>query len=271
MNEQDAPIISDLLIRAEQGLEITTRDDQDEFTVFLDTAKISRRNGGRLRLVDSGRFTVFELEWLAEAGADVYTADEARPNRAELDLLAQACARGDAVIAYFHRGPLSEGEADIPSSWAFLKEISRSGVDVHLSNRERPRDLAGLAGLADNCRKAGTRLVYYHHGRVESGLAGLARDGAWIHLSNETLGDTESPSLLEDVAREASAAGTGVVLHLERGLPVETLRDLLKAGAFLLFKTPPSDRRSRSRAAEDRARKKKLDRRSYYLHATFLP
>jgi hypothetical protein len=248
MNGQDARSIPDLLIRAEQGLEITTRDDQDEFTVFMDTAKISRSNGGRLRLVDSGRFTVFELEWLA-----------------------QACGRGDAVIAYFHREALSEGEADIPSSWAFLREVGRSGVDVHLSNRERPRDPAGLAGLADNCRKAGTRLVYYHHGRVESGLAGLARDGAWIHLSSKIFGDTENPSLLEDVAREASAAGAGVVLHLETGLPVETLRDLLRAGAFLLFKTPPSDRRSRSRAAEDQARKKKLDRRSYYLHATFMP
>ncbi|MDH4272946.1 MAG: hypothetical protein OEW18_13320 [Candidatus Aminicenantes bacterium] len=271
MNEKDAPKISDLLIRAEEGLEITTRDDQDEFTSFLDAAKISRRNGGRLRLVDSGRFNVFELEWLAEAGVDIFTSDDVRPNRTELDLLAQACGRGEAIIAYFHRGTLSEGEADVPSSWAFLEEIGRSGVDVHLSNRERPRDLAGLTGLADANRKAGTRLVYYHHGRSESGLAALARAGAWIHLSDETLGDAEGVSLLDDLAHEASAAGTGVVLHLERGLPVETVGDLLRAGAFLLFKTPPSDRRSRSRAAEEQARKKKLDRRSYYLHTTFLP
>jgi hypothetical protein len=271
MDEKSALGISDLLSRAEQGLEITTRDDQSEFSAFLDAAKTCRRRGGRLRLVDGGKFNVFELEWLAEAGADLYTSDEARPNRTELDLLAKACARGNAIIAYFHRGALTEGPADLPSSWAFLQEIGRSGVDVHLSSRGKPRDLAGLAGLAEACRKSGSRFVYYHHGRPEADLEDLARAGGWIHLSDEALGDTDGTLFLSGLFHEASAAGSGVVLHLEKGLAEEVLRDLLSAGAFLIFKTPPSDRRSRLWSVEQQGRKRRLDRRSYYLHTTLLP
>jgi hypothetical protein len=271
MNEQGAPKMSALLSRAEQGLEITTRDDQASFASFLDASRMSRRNGSRLRLIDSGRFNVFELEWLAEAGADIYTSDAARPKRMELDLLAKACARGNAVIAYFHWGSLSEGEADMPSSWAFLREIGRGGIDLHLSSREKPRDFVELAGLAEACRRAGTRVVYYHHGPLESGLGALARAGGWIHLSAENLDDKAGTALLEETARAASAARAGIVIHLERGWPVETLRNLLRSGVFLLFKTPPEDRRSRIRAVEQRARKRRLDRRSYYLHTTFLP
>ncbi|MGB7296528.1 MAG: hypothetical protein WBC70_13150, partial [Candidatus Aminicenantales bacterium] len=198
MNEQGAPKMSDLPGRAEQGLEITTRDDQDSFASFLDASRTSRRNGGRLRLIDTGRFNVFELEWLAEAGADIYTSDAARPKRAELDLLAKAGARGSAVIAYFHHGELTGDAADVSSSWTFLKEIGRSGIDLHLSSREKPRDFVELAGLAEACRRAGTRVVYYHHGPFEPGLGALARAGGWIHLSAESLDDKAVTALLEE-------------------------------------------------------------------------
>ena len=271
MNDQDSPKTTDLPARAEEGLEITTRDDQDSFASFLDAAKTSRRKGGRLRLIDTGRFSVFELEWLAEAGADIYTSDAARPKREELGLLAKAGAKGNAVIAYFHHGELTGDAADVPSSWTFLKEIGRSGIDLHLSNREKVRDFVELAGLAEVCRKDGTRVVYYHHGPFEPGLGVLACQGGWIHLSVESLDEEAGTALLEETARAASAAGSGVVIHLERGLPVDMLRNLLRSGAFLIFKTPPEDRRSRIRAAEERARKKKLDRRSYFLQTTFLP
>lgn len=271
MNEKIVTKMPDLLSRAERGLEITTRDDQDGFIAFLDAAKTTRRKGGRLRLVDTGRFSVFELEWLAEAGADIYTSEEARTDRTELELLAQAAGRGGAIIAHFHRGRLSEGSADVPSSWGFLEEVGRSRVDIHLTNREHLRDLGRLAEMAESCKKTGTRVVLYHHGRMEPGLEALARAGGWIHLSDKALEDADEAAFLGDLIHQASAAGSGIVLHLDRGLPVETLDDFMRGGAFLIFKTPPSERGSRLHSVEQQARKRKLDRRSYYLHPVFLP
>jgi len=261
----------DLLSRAEQDLVITIRDDQNDFTAFLDAARVARRSGGRLRLIDTGRFSPFELEWLAEAGADLYTSDEARPNRAELGLMAKACARGDAVIAYFHHGILSADSGETPTSPGFLAEVGRDGVDLHLSSRERARDLVGLAEIVRVCRRAGSRLVYYHHGSLDAGLGDLARSGGWIHISDLNLPAGEQGALLAEIAAEAAASGSGLVVHLEKGLAVETVRDLLEAGAFVLFKTPPADRRSSFRDLERRARKRTLDRRAYYLYLDFLP
>ena len=261
----------DLLSRAEKDRVITTRDDQYDFTAVLDAARLVRRNGGRLRLVDTGRFSAYELEWLAEAGTDLYTSDEARSNRAELGLLAKACARGDAVIAYFHHGILAADSGEAPTSPGFLAEVGRDGVDIHLSSRERARDLAGLAEIAHVCRRAGSRLVYYHHGSLDAGLGDLARSGGWVHLSDLNLTAGEQGALLAGIAAEAAVSGSGLVIHLEKGLAVETVRDLLEAGAFVLFKTPPADRRSSFRALERRARKRTLDSRAYYLYPDFLP
>ena len=275
MDEERRPAAEEktfgLLGRAGQGLEITTRDDQYDFTAFLDAAKVARRSGGRVRLVDSGRFSAFELEWLAEAGADVFTSDEARSNGADLDLLAKACSRGDSAIAFFQRGALTENEAGDAYSWNFLRGIGRDGLDVHLSSRERERDLAELAETAYVCKKAGSRLVYYHHGPLAAGLESVARAGGWIHFPDEAFDDAGSENLLGDVIRAASAAGAGVVLHLERAHPVETLRDSLSAGAYLLFGTLPSDRGLPFGALERQARKRPLDRRAYYLYLDFLP
>ncbi len=275
MNEEKRPADDertyDLIFRAEQGLVITTRDDQNDFTAFLDAARMARRSGGRLRLIDTGRFSLFELEWLAEAGTDLYTSDEARPNRAELGLMAKACARGDSVIAYFHHGILTADSGETPTSMGFLAEAGRDGVDVHISSRERERDLAGLAEIANVCRRAGSRLVYYHHGLLDAGLGDLARSGGWIHISDLNLPTAGEGTFLTNLSAEAAASGSGLVIHLEKGLAVETVRDLIRAGAFLLFKTPPADRRSSFRVLERWARKRTLDRRACYLYPDFLP
>jgi hypothetical protein len=262
--------IFELLSRAEQGLEITVRDDQNDFIAFLDAAKAARRSNGRLRLIDTGRFSVYELEWLAEAGADVYTSDEARPSRSELGLLAKACARGDAFIAYLHHSELTAGTGQSPASAAFLAAAGRDGVDIHVSNRGRPRDRALLSEVAHACQGAGSRLVYYHHGTLDSGLGELARARCWVHLSDLTSPLSDAGALLADFSAEAAASGSGLVIHLDRGLPADAVRDLLKAGAFVVFKTPPADRRSPFRALERQSRKRTPDRRAYYLYLDFL-
>ena len=263
--------IYDLLSRAAHGLEVTARDDQNDFTFFLDAARTARRSGGRLRLIDTGRFSVFELEWLAEAGADLYTSDEARASRSELGLLSKSCARGDALIAYFHHADLSGDSAEAPTSPVFLAEAGRDGVDIHLSNRERPRDLAVLSEIAYACRGAGSRLVYYHHGPLDSGLGDLARTGGWAHLSDLASPLADGRAFLLDFSAEAAASGSGLVIHLEKGLAAETVREFLRAGAFVIFKTPPADRRSSFRALERQARKRTPDRRAYYLYLDFVP
>ena len=99
----------------------------------------------------------------------------------------------------------------------------------------------------------------------------LARAGGWIHLSDEELGAADQASLLTELIGDTAACGAGVVIHLEKGWPVEVLKDWLKGGAFLLFKIPPSERQSRLRLVEEAAKKRKLDRRSYYLNTTLLP
>jgi hypothetical protein len=77
--------------------------------------------------------------------------------------------------------------------------------------------------------------------------------------------------LLGDIIRAAAAAGGGAILHVESAHPVETLRDFFNSGAYLLFGTLPSDRRSSFGALEQQARKRPLDRRAFYLYRDFLP
>lgn len=270
MSKNDASRVYELLSQAEEGLEITARDDQNEFSAFLDAAKACRRRGRRFRLIDTGRFSLFHLEWLGKAGADIYTGDEARPDPFEINLLVKACAEGRAIAAYLHQGNLNRGEGSGAASLAVLLEIGRSGAYLYLSNREKKRDVADLGELAYACRQAGTWLVYYHHGHPEAGLAEPARNGAWIHLADQSLKSVADTSLLFEVIKKTSGAGANIVLHVETGVAVETLLDLLDFGAHLLFKTPPSDYRSAFRRLEARARKRKLDFRAYYLHTAFM-
>lgn len=250
----------ELLSRAERGLEITVRDDRCDLAELIDAAALDRRNGGRFRLVDTGRFGSSELEWLGKAGADIYTSDETERAPAELDLLARTAARGRGIVAHFQYGAVTEP----------VMEIARIGVYFHVSNRERERDTAGLADLAYACRRWGAWLVHYQHGPLAGGLADVARNGGWIHLSDEsfTAGASLAPFL--DLARDAAAAGAGVVLHLENELEAEAVLDLIMAGVFVIFRRP-HDFRSPLRDAERRTARRSPDFRTFYLTSTFLP
>jgi hypothetical protein len=270
-NEKNQSRAFELLAEAGTGLDVTSRDDQNDFFAFLDSAKLCRRNGGRFRLIDTGRFSLSELEWLGEAGADVYTSDEARPDKAQIELLVEACARGGGNVAYFHHGAIIRNKEGDPTSLSFLLDVGRCGACIHLSNRDRERSLDDLSVLALACRKLGSRFVYYHHGRPSAGLEELARSGAWIHLSDERFEFPEDRVILLDVLKEARAAGAGLVLHMEKGLELELLRDILRAGAFVLFKTPPCDFNSPFRLPERQAQRRTLDSRTYYLYTTILP
>jgi hypothetical protein len=261
----------EFLAQAGLGREMTVRDDQREFPALFDAAKTCRSKGSRFRLIDTGKLSLSELEWLGEAGADLYTSDEARPKIEELDLLARACSRGKAVVAYFQNGQIVEKSPDGANSLAFLAEIGRQGIYLHLSNREKKRDWTNLVELASACRQGGAWLVYYHHGPLDNGVGSLARSGGWVHLSDRSLSTPEDVSSLTEMIKESSSGRSRFVLHVEKGLAIDNVKNIQEAGAFVLFKTPASDSRSRLWKLEQRASREKLDHRAYYLYTTFLP
>ncbi len=263
--------IQELFSSAARGEDIAVRDDLYDFPSLMDTAKISRRAGSRFRLIDSGKLDRFQLEWLAEAGADIYSSDEARTDLLDLEFVNTSCRRGGAVLAYFHHGPF-EPEEDSPSLAFFsLLEMGRNGIYLHLTNREKERDFSRLGELAFACRRGKSWLVYYHHGALSGSLEELARNGVWLHATEKVFSQAEDRALILDRLKEAMSAGLRLVLHVEKGLEYSLLRDIIKAGSFVIFRSSLFDYRSPFKALERKAKQKKLDFKSYYLYPDFLP
>lgn len=259
---------------ASTGEDITIRDEQYEFAWILDSVRRCRKRGYRFRLIDSAKFSCAELEWLAEAGADIYTSEEARPNAFELELLSKACRRGRAFLAYFHQGSLEAEKAKEEHqslSFSDLQNLGVSGIYIHMSNREKKRDFSYLDSIAFACRNGESWLVYYHHGPLEASLEELGRNGAWIHVSDKSIQADEDLSLVVEIIKAARSAGANLFLHLEKGLDVPALKEVIRAGAFVLFKFSLFDRQSPFRQLEKMARRKKLDFRTFYLYSNFLP
>ena len=244
---------------------ITVRDDRLEFPALLDAAAACRREGARLRLVDQGRLSVSELEWLGEAGASVYSSDTGRVDGAELVLVGKAARRGGAVTAYFLEGAFADPAAPGGLAYETLRELGRSGLDLHVSDKVHPRDAGRLGELAYDCGRGSAVFVLYHHGPIESGHVELAAQGIWIHVSSRDASIPDGVQALADCARAARRAGTGLVFHIENPIDPPALADLSAAGAILLFKTPPSDYRSPLRPFEDAAGAVRLDSRAFYL------
>ena len=249
---------------------VIVRDDQFDVPALLDAAKACRRSGGRLKLVDSGKLTASELEWLGEAGTDLYTSDLARPRLRELILMNNAAKNGGAAAACFHHGPFEAAGEERSLSFESLKEMGRSGILLYLSSARIKREFDALEELAYACAKSGGRFVVYHHGPLDPALEDLARQGAWVHMSGRSLEREDDAVLLCDSVRTARAHDANIVLHIESPLNLAWLEDIFQAGAFVLFQTPPSDYRSPQRPFELRAKRQKLDFRTYYLFPAFM-
>ncbi len=248
-----------LIDRIGRGRRFVVRDDQNTFEELLDAARASRERNERFGVLDTGKLGVSELEWIAEAGADIFTSDEARPNALELALMAKACARGGGAVALLVSGGLEGRHMD----------LARDGIILHVSNRERAVDPLALAELSRSARSGGGSLVFYHHGAPAPELEGLASAGGHIHLSDKALEEKDLD--LMATLLEASRAGKGeVLLYIEKGMPVRFLGALFDAGAVLIFKTPPSDRRSLMRGLERKAAKRRPDPGSFYMQDAFL-
>lgn len=173
-------------------------------------------------------------------------------------------------MAYHLRGILAPSQEPGLLSFSDLRELARSGIYIHLSNKDEKRDFSELAELAYQARKGGSWLVYYHHGPLGVEVKDLARNGAWIHLSDASLSEAADLNLILDAAGLSARAGANLVVHVEKGLALDWLEEISGSGAALLFKILSDDSRRAMRALERKAKKRKLDFRSYYLYPSFM-
>lgn len=263
--------ISELLSLISKKEDITVRDDQFGFPALLDAVHRFRDRRHRFRLIDTGRLSSFELEWLTAGGADLFTSDTVRSNAQELEFVSISSKRGNALVALFCFGDIGDEEQRESYSMIDWINLGRSGVFVHVSNKNNERDLSVLVQLADSCRKGGSWLVYYHHGSLETNMISLAQNGTWIHISDLSLADEESQSIVRDITHSALSSGGKLVLHWEKGVSFSLLEDIVRAGGVVLFKPALFDFKSPFRILEEKAKGRKLDYRAYYLYPDVLP
>jgi len=249
---------------------VVVRDDEADFAGLREASSAGRRRGVRLRLVDTGKLTAVELEWLGQAGAEIYTSDLARRNLSEVVLISRACRRGGSAASFFHHGPLEAEGAEGRVDAAALREMAGSGVYLALSDKERPREPEALIPMAAAGRRGKSPMVYYHHRPVGPWLEGLAREGAWIHAAAPTPERDEDASGLRRTAAAAAESGQGLVLHVQGPVDPFRLEDLFAAGAYLVFETPPADFRSPLRPLEERAARRLPGLRAGYLYREFM-
>ena len=259
----------DRLALASRGKFLTIRDDQYDFATLRDLTRAWRRLNRRFRLIDSGKIGIHELEWLGEAGADVYTSSGARNRAEELELIQMASRRGRAITAFLLKRSLIDEEAEDINFSDFLN-LAADGVYFYISNRKIRHDFLKLNELASTCRKGGSFLVYYHHGPVEHELEALVRSGAWIHVSDRLLEEAEERVSLVEFIGSISEKRPHFIVHIEKKWEFLPLQDMLSTGVYVLYHTALSDYKSPLRPLEKRAEKRKLDFRTYYLYPDFL-
>ncbi len=251
-------------------MDLTFRDDQQNYDWLLDA--LSRRKPGRIRfrLVDSGVFEGHQLEKIVGKGADLYTSDRLRKDVLELEFILKAAKSGGAIIATFLQNEIVSEEEHGFIPLASLAHLARLGLFVHVSNKEKDRNLADLSLLAAECRKGSSSLIYYHHGPVTPEIVSLAKEGIWIHVSNKSIQSEDDLFLFLDMTSAARMSGTNCVLYVEKEMDFATLHEVVKSPALVLFKTTPVDFKSPFRPLVDEANKKHLDYRAFYLYSTFL-
>jgi hypothetical protein len=261
----------ELLDRVRTRQDLVIRDDQFDYVPLLDAAAYARRKRIRLSLLDTGRFELTEIEALARLGARILTGDEARPRADEWQILLEACRASRTSLSVFWHGPLPTPDGTSWISLQSLGDLLGRGMDLHVSNRELPRETEVVAGLAAASKTGRGYCVYYHHGPLAGELAETAGRGAWIHFSDKSAADEAGAAAAVDIARAAVEAGARAAVHVETGLPLELLEALWEAGAVLLFLTPPSDHRSLLRPVERQAARRKLPPRAFHLSTTLMP
>ena len=258
----------ELLDAAGLGQHLTVRDDQYDKDWISDAAEMCRKKGYRFRLIDTGRFEKTELMWLIGSGLELYTDDRARKEFDEIEELTLECLKKNTFLAYLQTGESDKKEGSEPAVFSGLHRVAQCGAHIYLSSREVKREAAHIQELSVSCKEGNTQLVYYHHGPLEPVLVEAGNNGAWIHISEKSVAE-EQRLLLEDLCHSCSAGGGGLIVHLEDEAEYELVKDLIEAGAYVLFLYGLFDYRSPFRKLKEKAEQKDFDFRAYYLQHDF--
>ncbi len=261
----DSEQVFSLLTQARTQGHLTVRDDLYSETLLMDAVRICRKRGWRFRLVDSGRFDRFQLEWLLEAGADFYTSDEFRKDFSELEGLLQAAGRGRALLVVYVQGALIPESFTPDMGRPPLFQLGAGGAFIHVSNHETPREGETLESLALECRSGGSSLVYYAHREFDSDLAALAAQKLWIHLNEKSFSQEEARSQFLDLLNSARTQAR-FVLFSQGEQDALWLQELVSAGVYLIFQNKQFDYRSAYKAIEKKAAHRHLPHTAFYLY-----
>jgi len=267
LQPQNVEVGFELITRAERASGLVVRDDQYDFYWLEEAARKTRKKGYRFSLIDTGFLPSEKIEWLATAGADIYSSDEAQREITQLEFIQVVCRRGRSILAYFFRGSLNSDETSTVGQ--SLSNLGAQGVFLHLANREE-EEIKLMVPLALECRRGGSWLVYYHRGSLEEYLYPLAEAGVWLHLSSQQIRTEKEETVLLELAKLCQKKGGNIILYLENELSLIFLDDLLRAGGFLVFLHQLYDYRSPFRPLQEEARRRKLDWRAYYLYPKLL-
>jgi len=244
------------------------RDDQYDIDWISDAAEMCRKKGSRFRLIDTGRFEKTELLWLIGSRLDLYTDDRARKELNEIEELTLECIKKNTFLAYLHTGGFDKDTESERSVFSELNKAAQCGTHIYISNGEVKREAAHIQELSLSCKDGNTQLVYYHHGPLEPVLAEAGNNGAWIHISEKSV-EEEQRLLLKDVCRSCRSGGGGLIVHLEDEAEYDLVKDLMDAGAYVLFLYGLFDYRSPFRKLKEKAEQKGFDFRAYYLRHDF--
>ncbi len=216
---------------------IIMRDDQISWVEALDLAQWLSARKKTFILIDTGCFSLSQLEWLSTKKSLIVSSPEADRSWSELLLLNKVAKRfGQPIIFAYKDRETGEKLWEIYSA---LQHLGRCGVDLHISGQNKTLDSEALGQLANCCHRGRSWFVYYHYGPIETWLNQLAKEMAWIHLSDRFF-DMSQKNELEELLRSFPRHPLRLVIHVEdESKGIELIEFAFKKGCFVVFYQPP--------------------------------
>lgn len=218
---------------------IIIRDEQISWIEAMDLAQYLSRLKRKLILIDTGCFSLPELEWLIKRKVILVSYPEANRSWADLLLLKKVADRFNCPLIFACRdADLEKGDRKGEDFLFAMRILARGGIDLHLSGRKGIIEPESLIQLAANCRLGCSWFVYYHYDYPHFWLSQLAKEKAWIHLDGRFLEDNHGSSL-EEILRSFPRGKVQLVLHLEEEDEKFNLMELVeKYRGYIVFSSP---------------------------------